>query len=102
MDAEFIVSIGLNDKDTHEQEIGTGKAKSIVFGAFGDCTIQTCDGSFTHENGVKVYEKSFRFFVYDDHANAPKIAKICRELKVKLNQESIVMSWRPCGETAFI
>ena len=102
MDAEFIVSIGLNDKDTHRQEIETDEAKKIVFEAFGDCTIQICDGSFTHENGVRVFERSFRVFVYADHTEAARIAEICRGLKIRLNQECIVMSWRPCGETAFI
>lgn len=102
MNAEFTISIGLNDKDTHTQIIDTEAARQIVFDAFGDCTIQTCTGRFTHENGIVVYETSFRVFVYADSTEAERLAAICQELKISLNQESIVMSWRPCGETSFI
>lgn len=102
MDAEFTISIGLNDRVTHEQIIDTETAKAIVFDAFGDCTIQVCQGQFTHDNGVIVREVSFRVYVYADHTEKARLAAICRDLKIKFNQESIVLSWRPCGETDFI
>lgn len=102
MNAEFTVSIGLNDRHTHTQLVSTEKASRIVFDAFGDCTIQICRGRFTHESGEVVIENSLKVFIYADHTEKERIASICRELKIKLNQECIVLSWRPCGETAFI
>lgn len=102
MQAEFTISIGLNDKDTHSQIIGTEDAKSIVFAAFGDCKVQVCYGRFTHDDGSVVEEVSFRVYVYADHEEKQRIAGICSGLKEKLNQECIVLSWRPCGETDFI
>lgn len=102
MNAEFTVSIGLNDQFTHEQIIDTETAKSMVFEAFGDCTIQVCYGQYSHENGVIVREVSLRVYVYADHTEKARLADICRKLKTELNQECIVLSWRPCGETDFI
>jgi hypothetical protein len=102
MNAEFTVSIGLNDQFTHTQLVGTEKAKHMVFEAFGDCTIQVCSGRFTHANGVVVDEVSFRVYIYADHTEKARLADICRKLKTELNQECIVLSWRPCGETDFI
>ena len=102
MNAEFTVSIGLNDQHTHQQLVNTEDAKNLVFDAFGDCTIQVCYGQFHHENGVVVREVSLRVYIYCDHTEKPRLADICRKLKKELNQECIVLSWRPCGETDFI
>lgn len=102
MNAEFTVSIGLNDQFTHEQIINKESAKNMVFDAFGDCTVQVCYGQYSHENGVIVREVSLRVYVYADHTEKARLADICRKLKTELNQECIVLSWRPCGETDFI
>ena len=102
MFAEIVVSIGLNDKSTKKQEIATETARKIVFKTFGDCTIQDCRGRYTHESGEVVIEKSFRVTIYADTSELENITEKCKELKVKLNQESIVLSWRPVGETSFI
>ena len=102
MNAEFTISIGLNDQHTHTQRIGTDAAKAEVFRTFGDCTIQTCHGRFTHASGEVVEESSLRVYVYADHTEKPRLAECCRHLKKALNQACIVLSWRPCGETDFI
>ena len=102
MDAEFTISIGLNDQHTHQQEISTDRALSIVMDAFGDCTIQICAGRYTHDDGTVVEERSLRVYVYADSAEVDRLAGICKRLKAVLNQESIVISWRPCGDTLFI
>lgn len=102
MQAEFIVSIGLNDKDSMQQEINTDAAKQIIFDVFGDCTLQLCAGQYTHNSGEVVRENSCRVFTYADHTEKPVMVEKCRRLKTLLNQECIVLSWRPCGETDFI
>ena len=102
MFAEIVVSIGLNDKDSHVQVISTETARKIVFDAFGDCTVQECKGRFTHNSGNVVYETSFRVTIYADTSMLENITEKCKDLKIKLNQESIVLSWRPVGETSFI
>lgn len=99
---EFIISIGLNDKDTHKQEISTSKAKAIIYGAFGDCTIMDCRGRFTHESGAIVYEKSCRVYVYAEMSKKAELVNICKSLKVKLNQETIILDYRPCDNSEMI
>lgn len=91
---EYIISIGLNDRETYQQEIETEAARQMVYDAFGECTIQDCRGSFRHENGIMTYECSFRVYIYAGEKDEPRIINACRELKNALNQEAIYISKR--------
>lgn len=94
MDMEYTISIGLNDKDSHRQEISTEDAYQIVFDAFPDCTVKEYRGSFTHSDGVRVIERSFQVVVYADSSEKPRLVETCRMLKIALNQEAIFLSSR--------
>ena len=85
--------IGLNDKDSKRQEIGTIDAakiiKRILCGFFEGATISEAEGIFTHENGATVIEKTIRAEIFDP-AEA-KVKKAAEQLKKALNQESIAV-----------
>lgn len=102
MFCEFVLSIGLNDKDTRKQEIATTAAVQIVKDAVGDSTIQLCEGRYTHNDGTQVDEVSLRVFIYDDLENIQRIKDACQYLKRALNQECIVLARREVAETEFI
>ena len=99
---EYTLSVGLNDKDQRRQIVTTNDAKNMVAAAVGDCTIQVCEGVYTYTDGSQERETSLRVIVYDDAAAENRLVDACRQLKHHLNQECIVLSWRQCGETAFI
>lgn len=95
MDMEYTVSIGLNDKDSRQQEISTEDAYQLVFDTFPDCTVKEYKGSFTHADGERVIERSFQVVIYADSSEKPRIVEACRALKIALNQEAIFLSARP-------
>ena len=56
---EHTLFIGMNDKDTHKQELSLDEFKKRIANTLGDCTIKEgATGYYTHDNGVKVVEKS--------------------------------------------
>lgn len=85
--------IGLNDKDSKRQEIGTIEAgkiiKRILCGIFEGATISEADGIFTHANGATVIEKTIRAEVFDPADS--KIKQAAEQLKSILNQEAIAV-----------
>lgn len=86
---EHTLNIGLNDMVIRKQEIETDRAIEIIGAVLGDCTVkQGATGFYAHEDGSKVVEKSLEVVVYGGRQKQV-IAKV-RELKVLLNQESIV------------
>lgn len=86
---EHTLNIGLNDMVTRKQEIETDRAIEIIGAVLGDCTVkQGATGFYTHEDGSKVVEKSLEVVVYGGRQK--QVIDKVRELKVLLNQESIV------------
>lgn len=94
---EYNLTIGLFDKDTCRQEIATGDAKSIIentllneYGIFAFTMIE-CAGCYKMEsNGTIVREPSIRIEIAADDDINETVKDICQDLKVKLNQESIM------------
>lgn len=85
--------IGLNDKDTKHQEIGTLDAFKICTNIFtsttGGATISEATGIYTHDNGEIVREKSLRCEVFG--ADTETIKKAADQIKTALNQEAIAI-----------
>lgn len=83
---KYNLYIGLNDKDSKQQEIFTLDAYKIV----GDCTIQEARGLYTHRDGTKVLETTLIVQVID-FDNTLDIIPVVNSLKTALNQESIAV-----------
>lgn len=88
-----IFYVGLYDKDSKTQKIGTLSAVEIVSRVVMDAgypgaTISESFGIYTHEDGEIVREPSLRIEILD--SIDAKDAKISEQLKMLLNQESIL------------
>lgn len=87
---KYNLYIGLNDKDSKQQEIFTLDAYKIVGALVGDCTIQEARGLYTHRDGTKVLETTLIVQVID-FDNTLDIIPVVNSLKTALNQESIAV-----------
>lgn len=90
---KYTLYIGLNDKDTYQQEIPTEVAEEIVteiaLKYVDGFTRTTAKGAWTDERGVITYENSLVCeFLY---ATEDQITKIMDEVLVALNQNSILV-----------
>ena len=97
MNYKFTFYVGLNDKDTKVQEISTIEAYKMCMKTIGRYaeggTIFEADGFYTHEDKTVVIEKSLKIEVlFIDMETAHKIVE---ELKLILNQESVVVGYEP-------
>ena len=81
--------VGLNDKDTKKQVCNRQKAKNIIMGIVGDCTISDATGHYTHEDGSEVKEKSVKVEMLFKADN--QVIDYARQIKEKLNQESVAL-----------
>lgn len=86
MFTKFNLYIGLNDKDTKQQEILTTDAYKIV----GDRTITEGKGLYTHTDGTRVLE-TMLFVQIIDFSGDLDIGPIVELLKTALNQEAIAV-----------
>lgn len=82
--------IGLNDKNTLNQEISTQEARGIIARVCGDCTLSEAAGVYTMQsNGVQVSENTI---VCDMFGRTwSEVVGICEALKIALNRESIAV-----------
>lgn len=93
---KYNLTIGLLDKDSKVQEIGTVHATKlvtrIVVNSIGFGTILDANGVYTHDDGTIVTEPSIRVEILDTEGTITKdkIVDIARQLKLALNQESIL------------
>lgn len=89
---EHIITVGLFDKDSKRQEIGTLDAYKIVINLFcnaGLCaTILEAQGVYMHDDGSVVVEPSLR--VECAGATLEQIKPIVQQIKAALNQESVM------------
>jgi len=87
------IYVGLCDKDTKEQEISTLNAYKVASNIFtsttGGATIYEGVGVYTHDNGDVVQEATLICIVYGSETET--ILKAADQLKVALNQESVVI-----------
>lgn len=83
--------IGLNDKETKQQEISTIDAFKIITNILTDgATIKgNCKGIYKHKNGEQVIEETIEAFCFG--LNDEKTQNIVDVLKKVLNQESILV-----------
>lgn len=87
----YILIIGLNDKDTRKQETSTEQATQALAGIVlkytDGATLTECKGIYKHEDGGIVFETSIKIELSGiTKENAERIAS---EAKMALNQESI-------------
>ena len=93
--ANYEIMVGLNDKDSHKQEISTDDAIEIVGTLFGSCTIQQCIGFYNTEK-----ETSLRVTVYGQYYQEMKCT--CQEVRRRLNQECVILTNIKEQESTFI
>lgn len=91
---EFTITMGLFDKDTHKQEIGTLDAYKIcinyLMSVTDGATITEGKGIYKHDDGTVVIEPSFIISIsFIEKSTAIEIIK---NLKVLFNQEKIVLA----------
>lgn len=90
---KFTLYLGLNDKDTKQQEIATVEAYKIVSNLissdFDGGTIFEAKGIYKHEDGQIVTETTLRIELL--FTEAIKVKALCDTLKKLFNQESIAV-----------
>ena len=85
--------IGKFDKLTHKQELSNEYILNAIhktlraYGVSG-YTVTSCKGCYTHTDGSIVREPSYKVTVCD---KSLPIKQVCNELKLQLNQESILV-----------
>ena len=87
--------VGCNDKDTLKQELPDEFFISTFDSLFDDYTLSQTQGRFTNKDGVKTFEKSFVVTVITNNGYETKddfIKRNCDIFKIKLNQESILVT----------
>ena len=93
------IYIGLNDKNTKTQLVSTEDAMLKVHALVGDCSMSLIQGYFTHADGSMVVEKTIKCEVFG--MEDAKIHAIVEQLKLDLNQESILVN-KYIGQVAFV
>ena len=85
--------IGKFDKLTHKQELSNEYMLNAIHRILTKhnvlgYTVTSCKGCYTYTNGTIVREPSYKVTVCDKHLS---FRTICNELKLQLNQESILI-----------
>ena len=85
--------IGKFDKTTHKQELSNEYILNAIHRTLKDYgvsgyTVISCKGCYTHINGTIIREPSYKVTVCN--IDLP-VKQICNELKLQLNQESILV-----------
>ena len=90
---KFTLYMGLNDKDTKTQLIGTLEAYKVVSNIlaadFGGGTIFEAQGIYKHDDGKIVFEKTLRIEIL--FAEREQVKVLVEQLKKMFNQESIAV-----------
>lgn len=90
---KFTLYLGLNDKDTKTQKIGTIEAykicNNILMNYTNGATIFEASGLYKHEDGAIVVEKTLRIELL--FVNEQTVKLIVEQLKQVFNQESIAV-----------
>ena len=90
---KFTLYLGLNDKDSKQQQISTLEAYKVVSNIlandFGGGTIFEAQGIYKHEDGTVVVETTLRIEIL--FAELPAIKNHVATLKKVFNQESIAV-----------
>ncbi len=90
---KFTLYLGLNDKDSKQQEVCTIEAYKIVSNLisadFDGGTIFEAKGIYKHEDGTIVSETTLRIELL--FAEQQQVRALCSTLKKMFNQESIAV-----------
>lgn len=90
---KHVLYIGLNDKNTKAQEIGTLDAFKTAANVFaeitGGATITEARGVYTHDDGTVVIENTLKCEIFG--ATLENVKKAAAVLKTVFNQESIAL-----------
>lgn len=92
---KYQLTIGLNDKDSHKQEIETESAKKEIINILLNdyeivaFTMYECTGNYKHDDGTIINENSIRIEIATEKREK-RIKNIIHNLCVKFNQESIM------------
>lgn len=90
---KFTLYVGLNDKNTKVQEIGTLDAykmvQNIALQYFDGVTVSEAHGIYKHDDGTFVVENTFRIEILFADFNSVK--QFADRIKQVLNQESVAM-----------
>lgn len=102
---KHVLFIGLFDKDTKKQEIGTLTARDLVINILlqndvGGGTICDARGFYKHEDGTRVVEPSLKVEI-DGEIQEKTIKTIIADIKFALNQECVNYNKIYCDQ-AFI
>ena len=83
------LSVWMTRTRTNKSYLLTSSKKRIA-NTLGDCTIKEgATGYYTHDNGVKVIEKSLEVTKFGGTKRS--IINLAKQLKQTLNQESIIL-----------
>ncbi len=90
---KYTLYVGTNDKDTYKQEITSNECVSIVTTVCvkytGGCTLSEAHGYWTDEKNNITIE--YTIVVILEDISEETVYKICDELIVELNQNSILV-----------
>lgn len=90
---KFTLFVGLNDKDSKQQEINTVDAYKIISNmitaSFDGGTISEATGIYKHQDGAFTTETTLRIEIL--FASVEQIKPFVDELKKVLNQETIAV-----------
>ena len=88
---KFILTIGLNDKDTYTQKYDTITAYKMIEDTLkiytNGYTIYETKGGYRHDNGTYISETSIRVELM--FISKTQVLVIANQLKTTLNQETI-------------
>lgn len=96
-DKKYVLSIGLNDKDTKVQKVSTLEAYKMVENTLFNnniesFTIYDAKGVYKHENGEITKENTLRVEIYAFDGDIKRqVVEIINIIKVVLNQESVAL-----------
>lgn len=90
---KYTLYIGLNDKDTKQQNIDTFEASKIVQNVLtdktGGGTIFQATGVYKHDDGTVIIENTLRVEIVAAAVDAVRAA--IEIIKTVLNQESVIL-----------
>ena len=92
---KYIITVGLNDKDSKKQKHFTGWYyrniyKMLDYLAVDGATMTESKGYYTHDDGGRVKEKSINIeLMFIEESTVRMLAKL---LLKKFNQESIILA----------
>lgn len=99
---KYILYVGMNDKDTHRQNITVLSAREVIMNTItgnglDGATVSEAIGLYKHNDGTIITEQTLRVEIL--FATDKQIKDICDTLKRVLNQESIAVEKQVINST---